>query len=62
MRQNERGLSPKDKLMVAHLYFNRNIAQSTLSEIYQCNAGRIAEACNAARDAFKITDRERREI
>ena len=39
-------LTPKEKIKVAHGYFNLEINQHDLVSLFSVNPGRVAEACN----------------
>lgn len=55
-------LTPEEQLEVAFFHLRRGVAQQDLASIYGgINSGRVSDAVEKARAAFKITDgRERK--
>ena len=45
-------LTPREKLKVAYFYFIRGVAQHVLADMFEVNAGRVAEAITAVRQAI----------
>ncbi len=47
MGRAERGLTPEQRIAIAHAHFNEGMPQSSLASLMSVNSGRIAEACTA---------------
>lgn len=49
-------LTPREKLKVAYFYLVRGVAQHVLADMFEVNAGRVAEAVEDVRAAVKMDD------
>lgn len=49
-------LSPHDKIKIAFMYYVRGMTQQDLAVIYECNHGRINEACKQVGSAVGLTE------
>lgn len=45
-------LTTREKIKVVYFYFIRGVAQHVLADMFEVNAGRIAEVIATARQAF----------
>ena len=53
MTENKTALTFEEKITVAWAHYVKGYPQHDLAAIYNVNAGRVAEACTAIRDALK---------
>lgn len=49
-------LTFRERIAVAHGYFNLGISQHHLAALYGVNAGRVAEVCTDIKDLFRAKD------
>ena len=51
--KNKTALTPNEKIKVAYFHLSRGVAQHLLADMFEVNAGRIAEAVEAVRKAVE---------
>jgi hypothetical protein len=52
-KENKTSLTPEERITVAWAHYVKGIHQHTLAAIFNVNAGRVAEACVAVRNAVE---------